>query len=169
MIPIVSIVGRSNTGKTTLIEGIIPELKKQGYRVATIKHNLHGFDVDREGKDSWRHRRAGASTVVLAAPRFIVVFDEPDREYDIKGIAENYIKDRDIIITEGFKGNPLPKIEVFRSALKAGTALRPRRQSHRACRRQACRHRRAVFRFERLQRDSGIYKRSLPERIRDRR
>lgn len=118
MIPIVSIVGRSNTGKTTLIEGIIPELKKQGYRVATIKHNLHGFDVDREGKDSWRHRRAGASTVVLAAPRFIVVFDEPDREYDIKGIAENYIKDRDIIITEGFKGNPLPKIEVFRSALK---------------------------------------------------
>jgi molybdopterin-guanine dinucleotide biosynthesis protein MobB len=118
MIPIVSIVGRSNTGKTTLIEGIIPELKKQGYRVATIKHNLHGFDVDREGKDSWRHRRAGAGTVVLAAPRSIVVFDELDREYDIKGIAENYIKNRDIIITEGFKGNPLPKIEVFRTALK---------------------------------------------------
>ena len=118
MIPIVSIVGRSNTGKTTLIEGIIPELKKQGYRVATIKHNLHGFDVDREGKDSWRHRRAGAGTVVLAAPRFIVVFDEPDREYDIKEIAENYIRNRDIILTEGFKGNPLPKIEVFRKALK---------------------------------------------------
>ena len=65
MIPIVSIVGRSNTGKTTLIEGIIPELKKQGYRVATIKHNRHGFEVDHEGKDSWRHRRAGAAMTVL--------------------------------------------------------------------------------------------------------
>ncbi|MEI8173543.1 MAG: molybdopterin-guanine dinucleotide biosynthesis protein B, partial [Deltaproteobacteria bacterium] len=58
-IPIVSIVGRSNTGKTTLIEKMIPELKRRGYVVATIKHNIHGFDIDHEGKDSWRHKKAG--------------------------------------------------------------------------------------------------------------
>lgn len=118
MIPILSIVGRSNTGKTTLIEGLIPELKKKGYRVATIKHNLHGFDVDREGKDSWRHRAAGARTVVLASPRLVTVFEETGREYGIDEISERYIKDADIILTEGFKGNPFPKIEVFRSELR---------------------------------------------------
>jgi molybdopterin-guanine dinucleotide biosynthesis protein MobB len=118
MIPILSIVGRSNTGKTTLIEGLIPELKKRGYRVATIKHNLHGFDVDKPGKDSWRHRAAGARVVVLASPGLVAVFEEPQREYSIAELSERYINDADIILTEGFKGNPFPKIEVFRSELK---------------------------------------------------
>ena len=69
MIPIVSIVGRSNTGKTTLIEKLIPELRRRGYRVATIKHNIHGFDIDHEGKDSWRHKKAGARLTVIASPQ----------------------------------------------------------------------------------------------------
>lgn len=125
MIPILSIVGRSNTGKTTLIEGLIPELKKRGYRVATIKHNLHGFDVDKPGKDSWRHRAAGARTVVLSSPGLITVFEEPDREYGIAELSERYIKDADIILTEGYKGNPFPKIEVFRSELKQELLCKP--------------------------------------------
>lgn len=125
MIPILSIVGRSNTGKTTLIEGLIPELKKRGYRVATIKHNLHGFDVDKPGKDSWRHRAAGARTVVLSSPGLIAVFEEPEREYGIAELSERYIKDADIVLTEGYKGNPFPKIEVFRSELKQELLCKP--------------------------------------------
>ena len=66
--PIVSIVGYSGSGKTTLVEKMIPELKRRGWRVATIKHNRHGFEIDHEGKDSWRHRRAGAGMTVLASP-----------------------------------------------------------------------------------------------------
>jgi len=125
MIPVLSIVGRSNTGKTTLIEGLIPELNKRGYRVATIKHNLHGFDVDKPGKDSWRHRAAGARTVVLASPKLIAVFEEPDREYGIAELSERYIKDVDIVLTEGYKGNPFPKIEVFRSELQQEMLCKP--------------------------------------------
>lgn len=125
MIPVLSIVGRSNTGKTTLIEGLIPELKKRGYRVATIKHNLHGFDVDKPGKDSWRHRAAGAVTVVLSSPELVTVFETPDREYGIAELSERYIKDADIVLTEGYKGNPLPKIEVFRSELKQDLLCSP--------------------------------------------
>ncbi len=125
MIPIVSIVGRSNTGKTTLIEGLIRELKKRGYRIATIKHNLHGFDVDKPGKDSWRHRVAGARTVVLSSPGLITVFEEPEREYGIAELSERFIKDADVILTEGYKGNPFPKIEVFRSELKQDLLCTP--------------------------------------------
>ena len=68
MIPIVSIVGKSGAGKTTLIEKMIPELKKRGYRVATIKHDVHGFDIDHEGKDSWRHKKAGAHATIISSP-----------------------------------------------------------------------------------------------------
>ena len=57
MIPIVSIVGKSDSGKTTLIEKLLPELTRRGYRIATVKHDVHGFEVDREGKDSWRHKQ----------------------------------------------------------------------------------------------------------------
>ena len=62
-VPIISFVGLSNSGKTTLIERVIPELVRAGYKVATVKHSGHGFDLDTEGKDSWRHKRAGASSV----------------------------------------------------------------------------------------------------------
>jgi molybdopterin-guanine dinucleotide biosynthesis protein B len=116
--PIVSIVGKSNSGKTTLIEKLIPELVKRGYRVATIKHNKHGFDIDHEGKDSWRHKQAGACTTVIACSTKIALIEDIDRDYSLDEIREKYIKDADIILSEGFKGNPFPKIEVFRSELK---------------------------------------------------
>ena len=67
-IPIVSIVGKSNSGKTTLIEKLIAELAGRGWRVATIKHNRHGFDIDHEGKDSYRHKKAGAKMTVVSSP-----------------------------------------------------------------------------------------------------
>lgn len=116
-IPIVSIVGRSNTGKTTLIEKMIKELTGRGYRVATIKHNLHGFDIDHPGKDSWRHREAGARLTVLASPKKVAVIRDVDRDYTIDEIRDRYVEDADIIIVEGYKENDFPKIEVFRSSL----------------------------------------------------
>ena len=118
MIPIVSIVGRSSTGKTTLIEKLIPELKRRGYRVATIKHNIHGFDIDHEGKDSWRHKKAGASLTVVASPHRIAVIEDASKDYELSELRDRYIRDVDIVLSEGFKRNPHPKIEVVRSAMR---------------------------------------------------
>ena len=117
MIPVVSFVGKSGSGKTTLIEKIIPELTREGWRVATIKHSHRGFDIDREGKDSWRHRKAGARMTVMSSPEQIASIETPERDLGIGELRDRYIHDVDIILTEGFKGNPCPKIEVFRATL----------------------------------------------------
>ena len=117
MIPIVSIVGKSNSGKTTLIEKIIPELIRRGYRVATIKHDVHGFDIDEEGKDSWRHRKAGADAVILSSPKQIALIRSVDRDLTAAELGDRFIDDVDIIITEGFKKDIQPKIEVFRKEM----------------------------------------------------
>lgn len=116
-IPIVSIVGYSGSGKTTLVEKLIPELIRRGLRVATIKHNRHGFEVDREGKDSWRHRRAGAAMTVLASPGKVAVMADTEGDPGLGELGERFIRDVDVILAEGFKKNPYPKIEVFRKSL----------------------------------------------------
>lgn len=118
MIPIVSIVGKSNSGKTTLIEKMIPELNRRGWRVATIKHNMHGFEIDHEGKDSWRHKKAGATVTVIASPRQVALIEDTNRDFEIGDLSERYIRDVDIVLVEGYKGNPYPKVEVYRSELK---------------------------------------------------
>ena len=117
MIPMVSIVGKSNSGKTTLIEKIIPELTRRGYRVATIKHDLHGFEIDKEGKDSWRHRKAGADAVILSSPKQIALIRAVDRDLTVAELRDRFIDDVDIVITEGFKKDIQPKIEVFRKEM----------------------------------------------------
>jgi len=103
----------SNSGKTTLIEKIVPILRKQGLRVAVVKHASAGFDLDKPGKDSWRFQRAGAGTVVLVGPGQIAVMKEVDREPLPKEL-EQWTADADIIIHEGFKHKALNRIEVFR-------------------------------------------------------
>jgi len=118
MVPVVSIVGRSNSGKTTLIEKIIPELVRRGYRVATIKHDVHGFEIDHEGKDSWRHKRAGARSVVLSSPWRVALIEDVEKDHEIAEIRDRYLRDVDIILSEGYKRNPHPKIEVHRATLK---------------------------------------------------
>lgn len=120
MIPIVSIVGKSGAGKTTLIEKVIPELIRRGYRVATIKHNIHGFDIDHEGKDSWRHKRAGARTTVIASPRRVALIEDVEKDHNITELKNRYIQDVDIVLVEGYKKNPYPKIEINRTEMKQG-------------------------------------------------
>ena len=116
MIPIVSVVGKSNAGKTTLLEKLIPELKRRGYRVATVKHDAHSFEMDVPGKDTWRHRQAGADLVVISSKDKIAQIRRVAGEVPLMDIAGT-ITDVDIILTEGFKRGPAPKIEVSRSIL----------------------------------------------------
>ena len=116
MMPIVSIVGKSGSGKTTLLEKVVAELTKRGYRVGTIKHDVHGFEIDYEGKDSWRHKKAGAKTVVLSSPDKIAVIKDVDEEWNPSMLGFSFVDDADIIITEGYKKADYPKIEVIRKA-----------------------------------------------------
>lgn len=114
MIPIVSLVGTSDSGKTTLLEKLIPELVKKGYRVATVKHDVHGFEVDREGKDSWRHKKAGAWTTIISSPVQIAVISDTEKDLTLEDIRARYIQDVDLIISEGYKRESYPKIEISR-------------------------------------------------------
>ena len=110
------IIGPNGSGKTTIIEKLIPELKKNKYKIGTIKHAFHhDIDIDQKGKDSWRHRRAGADAAMIAA-RDMVALVKKSYHYTLDGL-ETYFQDMDIIITEGFKGEDKPKIEVFRSGV----------------------------------------------------
>ncbi len=114
MIPIISIVGKSDSGKTTLIEKLVPELTRRGYRVATIKHDVHGFEVDQEGKDSWRHKQAGAHTVIISSPNKVALIRDVEKDLTLEEIREKLIQDVDLILSEGYKKDVQPKIEIFR-------------------------------------------------------
>lgn len=111
--PVISIVGKSESGKTTLLEQLIPELKRRGYRIGVVKHAHHGFDMDRKGKDSYRHRQAGADTVMIASPgQVAMIKDGPGERLDD---LLPFFKDMDLLISEGFKRDNAPKIEIFRA------------------------------------------------------
>lgn len=114
MIPIISIVGKSDSGKTTFIEKLLPELVRRGYRVATVKHDVHGFEVDREGKDSWRHKQAGAHTTVISSPRKVALIRDVEEDLSLAELRERLIQDVDLILSEGYKKDVQPKIEIFR-------------------------------------------------------
>ena len=113
--PIISIVGKSDAGKTTLLERLVPELRARGYRIGTIKHDVHGFEIDHEGKDSWRHKQAGACAVVISSPNKVALVKDVETEETLDSLASKYFHDVDIILTEGYKKGNKPKIEVFRS------------------------------------------------------
>ncbi len=118
MLPIISIVGASDSGKTTFLEKLIPELASRGYRVGAIKHDVHGFDMDREGKDTWRLKKAGARTVAISSPQGIAVIRQTESELSLEEIAGRFFWTEDILITEGFKRARFPKIEIFRKAIE---------------------------------------------------
>jgi molybdopterin-guanine dinucleotide biosynthesis protein B len=114
--PIISVVGKSDSGKTTLLERLIAELKRRGYRVGTIKHDTHGFEIDHPGKDSWRHAQAGSDVVAIASPQKLALIKKLESELTLDEVA-SYITDVDIILTEGYKRADKPKIEVHRKVV----------------------------------------------------
>lgn len=117
MSKIINIIGSSsNVGKTSLIEGLIKELNKRGLTVATIKHDVHGFDIDKKGKDTYKHREAGAETVVISSKKRFAIIKEIEDEIQLSDII-NMVLDKDVILVEGYKNSNLRKIEVFRSGV----------------------------------------------------
>lgn len=109
------VTGRKNSGKTGLVERLVAEIVARGYRVSTVKHAHHVTDVDQPGRDSWRHRAAGASEVLLATPlRWALMHElrgapEPDLDSLLEKLAPT-----DLVIVEGFKASSYPKIECLR-------------------------------------------------------
>ncbi len=116
-IPLVRIVGRSGSGRTTLLEKLIPALHARGLRVATIKHHAHPeFTIDQPGKDTWRHYEAGADVVVIASPVKMATVRRLTREPSLAELA-GQVQEVDIILTEGFsRDSAFPKIEVVRAS-----------------------------------------------------
>jgi molybdopterin-guanine dinucleotide biosynthesis protein B len=117
MIPIVSIVAHSETGKTTLLEQLVRELKRRGYRLAVIKHTAQDFELDREGKDSWRLAQAGSDATILSSPSKLAILKPLERDITPGEISRLIGQDFDLILTEGFKKSDTPKIEVHRKEL----------------------------------------------------
>jgi len=125
MTAVVSVVGRSNVGKTTFIVKLIEELKRLGYRVGTIKHYRHEFEIDQPGKDSWRHTRAGSDVAVIAGPHKMAMVYRLERELGLWEIVAR-MGDLDVVVTEGYKGADAPKIEVYRLARNETLACDPK-------------------------------------------
>ena len=111
--PIICIVGSSGVGKTFFIEKLVPELKRRGLKIATIKHDIHDrFEMDKPGKDSWRFKKAGASVSIISSPKRIGMVMDVDHDHDPDEISR--FLDVDLIIAEGYKRSAHPKIEVTR-------------------------------------------------------
>ena len=111
-IPVISVVAYSGTGKTTLLEKLIPALRRRSVRVAIIKHDAHDFEVDKEGKDSWRLSRAGAEVTIIASATKAAIME--NRHIPIHALIAR-IQDVDLIITEGYKRSEWPKIALLRA------------------------------------------------------
>lgn len=116
---VIGLAGFSGSGKTTLAEKLIAQLTTRGVVVATIKHAHHNFDPDTPGKDSWRHRQAGAQQVLISSSKRRVHFTETPTgdEADLNTLL-NELSPADLVLVEGFKNDPIPKIEIFRKGME---------------------------------------------------
>ena len=115
MIPVISFIGRSGIGKTTYLEKLIAELKRRGYRIGVIKHDIHGFEMDRPGKDTWRHAQAGADVVCISSFEKFAMIKKMQRDMPLDEIVAR-VDDVDIILVEGYKNHSALRVEIFRQA-----------------------------------------------------
>ena len=128
--PMVAVVGKKHSGKTTLTVRLTAELHRRGHRVMTIKHGSHTFNVDPATTDTYRHYHEGlAERVAMASPDKFALIERWGEERSAEEIAERHMSDADVVVCEGFKRSALPKIEVYRTAAHAeplfGTADQP--------------------------------------------
>lgn len=117
MPPLLAIIGKPDCGKTTLIEKLIPALARKGVRVGTIKHHHGPIQMDTPGKDTWRHKQAGAVAVLLSSPTGIGFIQGTLEDTPVEDLASHYFQSIDLVLAEGYKWSQLPQIEVFRSTL----------------------------------------------------
>jgi molybdopterin-guanine dinucleotide biosynthesis protein B len=115
---VVCIVGKSGSGKTTLMEKLIPELNRMGLKVGSIKHDVHGFEMDQPGKDSWRHKQAGSKTSIISSPQQIGMVMDVDHDHSLDELTL-FFPGVDIILAEGYKRKDKPKVEIFRREVHA--------------------------------------------------
>ncbi len=119
-LPVVSVVGKSKSGRTTLLEGVIAELASRGWRVGTAKHHAHETDIDVPGKDTWRHERAGAVMTMVSAPNRLGVIRRVDGERSLADLASLAAAEGlDLLLTEGFRATAPVLVEVVRAARSA--------------------------------------------------
>ncbi len=117
MLPIVSIVGKSQSGKTVLMERLIAEFKRRGYKVAALKHSPGGMEIDRPGKDSWRFAQAGSDAVLVSSTDRLAFIKKLDHELDLEEILPFVGDEFDVVLAEGFRKSKIPKIEVHKKEL----------------------------------------------------
>ena len=111
--PVISLVGRSDSGKTTFLEKLVPALVARGLTVGTIKHDVHGFDIDHPGKDSWRHKRSGAAATIISSPARLALIKDTDHDHALDELVP-YFAGYDLVLSEGYKRESKPKIEIYR-------------------------------------------------------
>ena len=116
--PMLSLAGYSGTGKTTFLEKLIPEFTRRGLRVGSIKHDVHGFEMDKPGKDSWRHKKAGAATTIISSPVQIGMVMDVGHDHTPHDLLP-FFAGLDIVLIEGFKRADNPKMEIFRPEVTA--------------------------------------------------
>ncbi len=152
---VLGIAGYSGSGKTTLIEKIVPILVKEGLRVSLIKHAHHEFDVDQRGKDSFRHRQAGCTEVLVSSStRWALMHElrgeaEPDLEAQLR-----HFSPCDLVLVEGYKADPIPRIEVHRSGGERPLLFPQRPARDRGRDRRAAGHETAAVRASTMPRPS---------------
>lgn len=122
--PIVAVVGKSGAGKTTFLEKLIRELKERNIKVGTIKHHVHDFEMDKPGKDTWRHAQSGADAVIIASPEKVALIKKVETEQSLDQVAE-LLSNMDIILVEGYKRCDKPKIEISRRAFSTELLCAP--------------------------------------------
>lgn len=122
---VISIVGHSGSGKTTMIEKLVRELTQRGVRVATIKHAHHKVELDTPGKDSWRYTQAGAAMSLLVTQGGVQLVDTRTEQREPQQLAERFLGEADLVLAEGFSHAPGAKIEVLRRACSATPRCAP--------------------------------------------